>query len=133
MDDVYVTVEEFLEIFSVDPNTAGARDFVALVEFYSVQLLFPELEVNKRLLVKMMLKKQKISPLVFWSRMKRALLPILSADCETLRALGCPLPDSRTCPDLVDSLAHALAGHVEEQHRERYREVAQYVQRMCME
>ena len=132
-EELWVTVEEFLSLFSVDTKRAGARDFIDLTEMYSVQLLFPELEVSKRLIVKMLLSKKGISPLIFWSRMKRYLLPILSADSETLAARGCPLAAVRTCPDLVEVLAVATAGHIESEHREKYRDVAVYVKKMIEE
>ncbi len=132
-ESIWLTVEDFLRLFSVDCDRAGARDFLDITQMWSIQLLFPELEVTRRALVRMVLRKKKISPLVYWSRMKRDLLPVLSAESDTLELLGCPLPVERTCPDLMDALARATAGHVEPEHREKYRDVAEYVKRLCVD
>lgn len=132
-EELWLTADDFLRLFSVDCERAGARDFLDIVQMWSIQLLFPELEVNRRSLVRMVLRKKGISPMVYWSRMKRDLLPVLSAESDTLECLGLPLPVERTCPDLVDALARATAGHIEAEHREKYRDVATYIQRLCIE
>lgn len=130
--ELWLTARQLLELFSVDPERAGATDFIALAECYSVALLFPELGVTKRLLVKRLLRDHRLSPLVFWSRMKRDLLPILSADSELLDSLGLPLERERTCPDLVEAVAAALSVEMAS-HPEDFREIAERVRSLCVE
>lgn len=128
---VFVSARELLEMYGVDCKRTGADDFIAMAELLSLMLLYPEFEVNGHLLVRTYMSQKRLSPLVFWSRMKRDVMPILSADDDTLEALGIPLPKSRTCYDLIKAVAAALADCSFEQGREKYRDTAEKVRDMC--
>ena len=128
----WTDVKGFLELFSVDIERNGAKDFIDLTELLGLMYAFPEYQVNDHLLVQTYLKQKKLSPMVFWGRIKRDILPILSADDETLNALGCPLPETRNSAELMRCLARALADNINEQGREGLRTVALNVKDMCI-
>ena len=130
---VFISAEELLEMYGIDSQRAGSQDFVTLSELLALCMAFPEYQVNGHLLVKTLLRQKRISPLVFWSRMKRDLMPILSADDETLDALGIPLPKSRTCYDLIKAVAAAICDYISAGDLEKYDGVMLKVLQMCRE
>lgn len=79
---------ELLELFSIDANTSGAEDFMAFVELTAHVMAFPDLGVTPRAVASALMGERKLSPLVFWSRIKRHCRPLYEADKETLCALG---------------------------------------------
>lgn len=98
--------KELLELFGVDPNKPGAEDFYCLADLYGLMSRFPQYHVTVADLARLRMGERKLSPLVFWSRMKRAIRPLLEADAETLRALGVPcgwssMEHRQTCPELI--------------------------------
>ncbi len=128
----WMTTKEFLELFSVDVERNGAKNFIDITELMGLMYAFPEYGVNDHLLCRSYLRQLKLSPLVFWGRIKRDIVSILSADSDVLEALGCPLPETRTSADLMRVLARALADDIEEQGREKFREIALQVKDMCV-
>lgn len=129
----YVSVRDFLELFSVDCSRGGAEDFISLTELYSLCLAFPEYQVSFGALVKRTLKEKKLSPLVYWSRIKRDVREILEADDETLDCLGVELPRDRNAADLSKALAAALADVMLAGDLEPYRAIAIGVANRCLE
>ena len=127
----YCSAENLLEMFSVDCKRKGAQDFIELAELLGLCLAFPEYEVNDHLLVRTLLSQKKLSPLVYWGRMKRDLLPILTADSDVLDNLGCALPESRTSAELARVVGRALADNMLDEGREKYRVIALQVAEQC--
>ena len=131
MMEHWKSAKELLELFDVDCSRNGAQNFVELAELLGLMMAFPELGVNDHLLTRSYLRTLRMSPLVFWSRMKRDLAPILEAEDITLDALGVPPVYSRTCPALVGAVAAALADGVNQKGREHFREIAEKVAEIC--
>lgn len=66
-----------------------------------------------------MMRELRVSPLVFWSNIKRELRPILTADPDTLRALGLPVQGQlQTVYDVAQALVDVLAPEVEDSNRD---------------
>lgn len=104
---------ELLAIFGIENNPWVER-FVDLVEtaallrhFYGKDYLGP--------LERQTMRELRLSPLVFWSNLKRAVRPMLSAGSETLRALGVPVVgEPVTAGALIGALAYVLALQVKD-------------------
>lgn len=81
--------QQILEIFSVDQNSAGARDWLALTY---------RLAAGEQLSAIMgdLMQTNHRPGAAIYARMKRDLAPILKADILTLRALGIELPERTT-------------------------------------
>lgn len=129
----YISVKDFLELFSVDCSRGGAKDFIDLTELYALCLAFPEYEVSFGALLRRFLKERKLSPLVFWSRIKRDVKEILEADDDTLDALGVELPPERNGADLSKALAAALSDVIREGDPALYLPTMEGVARRCLE
>lgn len=95
-------VWDLLAMFSVDTMSDGATDFAALV----FSRLLPKWKGKPLGAVAADLwKQQKVSPKLFYCRMKRAVRPLLEADAETLLALGVPVPKERTTTAMAQAVA----------------------------
>lgn len=102
---MWKTAGELLELFGVDTSQTGARYFIDLTELFSCTIKYHP--VRFRDLLRVQLREQRISPLVFWSLQKRALRPLFEADLSTLKALGCDLEEA---PQTVSALVCGVAG-----------------------
>ncbi len=83
----FTTAGEFLDLFGVDRSKRGAKDFESLVYRGAVMERYPELHVNTYQVAMYDMSAGHISPLVYWSNMRRAIAPALQADRATLEAL----------------------------------------------
>jgi len=74
-----------------------------------------------------------MSPLVYWSRMKRALRPILQSGPDALRALGVPITPGAaiTCPYLAGCLAEAIGAEYSREDLDELAELAAATARTC--
>lgn len=111
MEQIYSTCAECLALFSIDPDTPAMQDFCALVDTAALFAAYPQYHVSFGDVVYFALVQRRLSPVVYWSRQKRQLMPLLGADAETLRALGLGrVCERRTVPILARALAEQLAG-----------------------
>lgn len=77
-----------------------------------------------------MMRELHVSPLVFWSNIKRAVRPLLDAGPATLQALGVPvLRDLVTGHDLALALAQVLAADLDECDAEVGRQLEEVLSR----
>lgn len=83
------SAQDLLELFDVDCSRNGAQNFVELAELLGLMMAFPELGVNDHLLTRSYLRTLRMSPLVFWSRMKRDLARSWRQRTAHLRLLAC--------------------------------------------
>lgn len=109
---------ELLSLFEIDPNKPGAEDFIALSDVYGLMSRFPQYSVTVADLAALLMRQRRLSPRVFWSRMKRAVRPLIEAEAETLRALGVPCgfvsgDHVRTCPELAAEIGAATGVQLE--------------------
>lgn len=104
--------EELLSLFEIDPRKPGAEDFATLSDLYGLMSRYPQYSVTVADLATLLMRQRKLSPKVYWSRMKRAIRPLIEAEAETLRALGVPCgytteDHRRTCPELAAEIGAA--------------------------
>lgn len=112
--------EDLLALFEIDAAKPGAEDFCVCTELYGLMSRFPQYRVTVADLAKLRMKERGVSPLVFWSRMKKAIKPLLDTDAETFRALGVPcgwdsMGHKKTCPEIIGSVG-AYVGTFLEDH-----------------
>lgn len=103
---------ELMTLFEIDPEKPGADDFATLADLYGLMSRYPQYSVTVADLAALLMRQRKLSPKVFWSRMKRAIRPLVEAEAETLRALGVPCgytteDHRRTCPELAAEIGAA--------------------------
>lgn len=116
----FQTVGDFLDLFGVNRDKAGAEYFCELVERAAMLRHWPELGGNPWEVAAFAMAARHISPLVYWVNMRRALAPVMETDRDALAALlGGPVGegDSFTVYDLADALAAAIAPDVGEGQR----------------
>lgn len=103
--------DEFLSLFDLDAKKPGCIDFGVLCELGAVMVHFPQYGVTIADLARVGMQQRGLSPLVYWSRMKRAIRPALESGPDALRALGVPVASgsSLTCPYLAGCLAEVIA------------------------
>lgn len=106
--------EELLTLFEIDVEKPAAQDFCCLADLYALMVNYEQYGVTMSDLAALLMKQRRLSPKVFWSRMKRTIGPLLEADAETLRALGVPVgyakdDHQRTCPELAAMVGSAAA------------------------
>lgn len=118
---VWVSAEDLLMLFCVDPSTPGAADFCRLVREAALLLQFPELQSGTWAVATSVMRQRHWSPMVYWSRQKRVLKPLLEAEASTLEALGLKLGDKHT----VYALAHAAASCIAARGEGDYAEALQ--------
>lgn len=105
----FYTADGFVELFSIDPKNNGARDFCTLADLVSLMLHFPQYNVSVSDLARIAMAEQRISPLVYWSRMKRALEPVFDA-ADSLPSLGVSVAgETLTCPLLAHAVGVAMS------------------------
>lgn len=110
MEQIYSTCQECLALFSIDPDTPAMQDFSALVDTAALCAAYPQYHISFGDVVYFSLVQRRYSPVVFWARQKRQLMPLLGADAETLQALGLGrVAERRTVPILARALAEQLA------------------------
>lgn len=103
---------ELLALFGIDAREKWAARFVDLVEVGALLLHFERGTVSA--LERGYMKELHLSPLVYWSQMKRAIRPLLAAGGDTLRALGVPVRgDPMTAHELAAALAFVLKEEVD--------------------
>lgn len=111
--------EELLQLFEIDTNKPGAQDFLCLCDLYALMSRYQEqYRVTVSDMAALLMQQRKLSPLVFWSRMKRAIRPLIEADATTLRALGVPYgrvsEEHRvTCAELAGRIGSYCGGFME--------------------
>lgn len=108
MSRVWKDSAELLELFDIDITKSGARDFAALCDLWGLLLHFWP-EFNGAVIVRAMLRDSRVSPLVFWSNIRRSCAPLLRADRGTLAALGLQLESCDTAMEYARSVAMATA------------------------
>lgn len=110
MEQIYSNCEEFLALFSIDPDTPAMQDFCSLVDTTALFAAYPQYHISYGDVVYFSMVQRRYSPVVYWSRQKRQLMPLLGADDETLRALGLGhVCERRTVPILARALGEQLA------------------------
>ena len=83
--------EDLLNLFEIDTRKPGAQDFLCLCDMYALMSRYTTTYgVTVADLARMLMNQRRLSPMVFWSRMKRAIRPLISAEQSTLTALGVP-------------------------------------------
>lgn len=83
--------EDLLNLFEIDTRKPGAQDFLCLCDLYALMSRYTATyDVTVADLARVLMHQRRLSPLVFWSRMKRAIRPLISAEQSTLTALGVP-------------------------------------------
>ena len=83
--------EDLLSLFEVDLGKPGTQDFLCLCDLYALMSRYADTyDVTVSDLARVLMKQRRLSPLVFWSRMKRAIRPLIETEQSTLTALGVP-------------------------------------------
>lgn len=83
--------EDLLNLFEIDTRKPGAQDFLCLCDLYALMSRYSSTyDVTVADLARVLMQQRRLSPLVFWSRMKRAIRPLSCAEQSTLTALGVP-------------------------------------------
>lgn len=117
-----------LDLFSV-PDSVGAERFIDLVELGALLIRF-KLPYRMANLERQMMRELSVSPLLYWSAMKRSVRPLLAAGGDTLRALGVPVEgEPATCHDLAAAVAAAVAEDLGEENRDLAYQIAEVLAR----
>lgn len=82
---------ELLEIFDIDTELNGAQDFATFVNLSAHVMAHPDLRIRPRDVAAAIMGQAQLSPMIFWSRIKRHCRPLYEAAPETLVALGLSL------------------------------------------
>ena len=125
---------ELLQMFGVDIELAGAKDFAAFVTLSACVMAHPDLRVRPRDVAAALMGESGFSPMIFWSRIKRHCKPLYDADIDTLIALGLAL--DRNAIVTGYSIGRAAAAVVLEACRDFFtenREEAERIAEMCKE
>ena len=99
--------EDLLALFEIDQKKPGAQDFLCLCDLYALMSRYSTTyAVTVADLARLLMQQRGLSPLLFWSRMKRAIRPLICAEQSTLTALGVPGGFTReghepTCAELA--------------------------------
>ena len=108
--EIWGNAEQLLELFCVDCSKNGAIDFIGLAEIGGELLQFPEYGCSFYDVAVALMRQHKLSPLVFWSRIKRHCAALMNADKSTLEALGLKLKgDKPTAYEVTAAVAAAIA------------------------
>lgn len=108
--EAWTTGSELVALFGLTEQAAGVRDFVALIEIGGELLQFPEFGLGTYAVAGELMRAAAISPLVFWTRVKRQCAPLMEAQGDTLEALGLHLPEGkRTAYAVADAAAKRRA------------------------
>lgn len=93
--EVWATGSELVGLFGLTEQAHGVRDFVALIEIGGELLQFPDLGLGIYAVAGELMRSEAVSPLIFWSRIKRQCAPLMQAQGDTLEALGLHLPEGK--------------------------------------
>ena len=110
-DIVFSTPAEFLALFGVDAEKRGGADFCCLVGRLVLLRSFPPVKCSGYSAAVFEMSVRHVSPLVYWSNMRRALAPVFDSGREALGALlGVPVrgEGDMTVYDIADALSRAL-------------------------
>lgn len=99
--------DELLDLFGVDPGGRWAGAWCGLVCLRALGIKWPDYALSFDRIFAGWLRIERVSPVVFWSRVRAALSPLLEADFETLRALGV-YPQALTSRALAEAVAAAM-------------------------
>ena len=110
--------EDLLMLYEIDPSAPGARDFCDLVSLSAEVLRFPELGCGTWAVAKQFIRERRWSPLVYWSRIKKAVRPLLEAAPDTLAALGLTIDGDKQMT--AYALAHAVAVSIAQRYEGDY-------------
>lgn len=105
---IFKSCSDVLDLFSV-PTSGGREDFEKLCDSTALLILFPRYGYSLADVAALGRRQRKLSPVVYWSRMKRAIAPLLAAESATLHALGLLSADSAPVPDTVPGMAALIA------------------------
>lgn len=114
---------DLLDLFAV-PDSEGRRRFEDLCDMGALLRRFADWWKLGDL-ERCMMKEERLSPLLYWSCIKRAVRPLLSAGGDTLRALGVPVEGE---PATAHALALAVVAVLAEDLTEADRETAAPIQ-----
>lgn len=100
--------EELLELFSVDAAAPGAVSFAEIVWLGALAARYPAGGVSFDDVARGLMRAHRLSPVVYWGRIKRTLAPLLAADRADLAALGLQV-ERWTGRGIAEAAAAALA------------------------
>jgi len=115
-----------LALFSIPESSSAARfcelcDMGALAERFGLPYRLADLE-------RAYMKELRVSPLLYWAGMKKALRPLFAAGGDTLRALGLPLEgEPQTCHDLAVAVVKATAEAIGPENRDLAQQLAAHL------
>lgn len=122
--------QDLLDLFGV-ADCVGSRRFIALCEVGAV-MRRAALPYSLGDLERLYMHDTRLSPLLWWSPIKRAVAPLLAAGGETLRALGVPVSgEPATAHQLAAAVAAALADGAGEQGGDFADHIAQRLEAIC--
>lgn len=119
----YKLCSDVLDLFSV-PSSGGREDFERLCDCTALMILFPQYGYSLADVAALGRRQRKLSPVVYWSRMKRVIAPLLEADAATLHALGLLSAASAPVPDTVPAMAAMIAAALADGWRSDRRDYA---------
>lgn len=100
---------ELMELFGIDTSKQGAKDFDTLCMLVQLFRTHKDENIYFQDVVSAMCRENNISELVFWSRIKRTIRPLLDADNRVLQALGVKCyAHYHTVPVMVQSIVDAM-------------------------
>lgn len=120
------SAQEFLSLFEIDTNKDAAQDFIMLAEYMAVMRHYYQYGVTVSRIAQELMRERKLSPKVFWGRMKRTLRPIFGAEPATLQALGLAVGGALTltCPYLAECVAEVMEPSITEEHAQLAADIA---------
>ena len=80
--------DDLLELFGIDPDGRWAGIWAGMVVTLAAGLVYPDYGIDIDLICRAWLHDAQVSPVVFWSQIKRELGPLLAADLDALVCLG---------------------------------------------
>lgn len=125
------TADDLCALFDVDPAGPGVDDWIDLVTLGLPLAAFPDEGYCLTDVVRGLLKTRKWSPMLFWSRMKRGLRPMLDASPDTWEALGVVVAPGFNALRLAEAVIIAqLTGHLVPATLVEAREIVAMLQEM---
>lgn len=122
---------DLLDLFAV-PDSEGRRRFEDLSDMGALLRRFADWWKLGDL-ERCMMKEEHLSPLLFWSCIKRAVRPLLSVGGDTLRALGVPVEgDPSTAHDLALAVVTVLAEDLTEADKELSNQLQQRLEEVLI-
>lgn len=119
---------ELMQMFSIDTEAEGAKDFSTLCSLTALFVRFPDVGKTFYDVAAMRMRELHWSPVVFFGRIKRAIRPLYDAELGTLADLGLPVDaETITVPALVKAVARVMSAELPESFRENAEEAAKYI------